>query len=266
MILNILDIDVSFIENYQKLTFASLDFFHFEWFPNLSSGQENLLFQFANFYSLILDRTTKKLKDNIFIFIDEGENTLHPNWQKKYIKYLVDFFSKNFTQKINLIFATHSPFILSDLPKENVIFLERYKEDDDEVKNGNQKIGNCKNATKNIELKTFGANIHTLLSDGFFMSDGLMGEFAKNKIEEIKKFYELIQKLQNKGKIKKELWKKSYEKRKTRFGNIQKIIGEPFLQTIIKNYLDELEILFNGKKEFLDKEIKRLEELRKELK
>ncbi|WP_419672990.1 hypothetical protein [Aliarcobacter butzleri] len=46
-------------------------------------------------------------------------------------------------------------------------------------------------------------------------------------------------------------------KKKKIFENIQKIIGEPFLQTIIKNYLDELEIFFNEsykkKKEFLDK-------------
>lgn len=203
---------------------------------------------------------------NTLFLYDEVETSFHPDLQKKVIEQSIKIFKSFPKYHFNLVFATHSPFILSDIPKENVIFLEKYKEDDDEVKKDIQKIGNCKNVSKDIELKTFGANIHTLLSDGFFMSDGLMGEFAKSKIEEIKKFYELIQKLQNKGKIKKELWKKSYEKRKTRFGNIQKIIGEPFLQTIIKNYLDELEILFNGKKEFLDKEIKRLEELRKELK
>ena len=87
-------------------------------------------------------------------------------------------------KKIHIIFSSHSPFILSDIPKENVIFLEKYKKDEDR----NQKEGNCKNATKDIELKTFGANIHTLLSNGFFMSDGLMGEFAKSKINEILNF------------------------------------------------------------------------------
>ena len=34
-----------------------------------------------------------------------------------------------------------------------------------------------------MEKQTFGANIHTLLSDSFFMEDGLMGEFAKSKID-----------------------------------------------------------------------------------
>ena len=75
-------------------------------------------------------------------------------------------------KNLHIIIASHSPFILSDLPKENIIFLEEGKQ----VKPFKGK-------------QTFGANIHTLLSDGFFMSDGLMGEFAKGKIEEIKDFY-----------------------------------------------------------------------------
>lgn len=35
-----------------------------------------------------------------------------------------------------------------------------------------------------VEKSTFGANIHDLLKDGFFMNKGSIGEFAKNKISE----------------------------------------------------------------------------------
>ncbi len=256
-------IDIKIDDNCEKLiklyhniiSGDNLEFLDFRWIPYLSSGQENLLFQFGNFYKLKQTIYLKdKLKDNLFIFIDEGENTLHPNWQKKYLKYLMDFFNKNFTQKINLIFTTHSPFLLSDLPKENVIFLEKDKQS-----------GLCKNATKDIDIKTFGANIHTLLSHGFFMSDGLMGEFAKSKINEIKKFYEIVKFLEPKNKKYKRILKILYLFKIKKFKHIQSIIGEPFLQTIIKNYLDELEILFNGKKEFLDREIKRLQALQESL-
>ena len=90
------------------------------------------------------------------------------------------------------------------------------------------------------------------------MSDGLMGEFAKSKITEIKDFYEKVKKSKNPKKT----HLKKYNDKKKDFENIQKIIGEPFLQTIIKNYLDELEILFNGKNQFLDNEIKRLQSLK----
>ncbi|MCG3714593.1 AAA family ATPase [Aliarcobacter butzleri] len=236
---------IKYSEFFKCFSFELLSYDSNVIFTELSSGEQNLI----NKYMLILYEV---LFHNIeLILLDEPDVLLHPNWAKKFIKKLVQIITQDSILKekqLHIIMSTHSPFILSDLPKENIIFLKNGKQVNPDI------------------TQTFGANIHTLLSDGFFMSNGLMGEFAKSKIEEIKKFYELIQKLQNKGKIKKELWKKSYEKRKTRFGNIQKIIGEPFLQTIIKNYLDELEILFNGKKEFLDKEIKRLEELRKELK
>ncbi len=268
LILSFDDIDDAFVENYQKITLVGLDFFHFDWFPNLSTGQENLLFQFSNFYSLKLNRfANQKLKENIYIYIDEGENTLHPNWQKKYISYLLEFFNKNFTQKVNFIFSSHSPFILSDLPKENVIFLDKYEKNDDKVKNGKQEIGNCKNVTKETKIETFGANIHTLLSDGFFMKDGLMGEFAKSKINKIIEFHKEVEK-NKKDKNKLEELKKEYEdkennnaNKKELFEHVQKIIGEDYLKQVIKNHIVEIEKLLY-KDEYIDNEINRT---RKEL-
>jgi predicted ATP-binding protein involved in virulence len=163
-------------------------------FSELSSGEKNLLRLIYSIINIINLRLEKKLSTSITLLLDEIENTLHPNWQKKILNYLITLGSL-FDIEVNIIITSHSPFILSDLPKENIIFLEK---------------GVQKQPFKENE-QTFGANIHTLLSHGFFMSDGLMGEFAKSKISEIKKFYELIQKLQNKGKIKKELWKKYLE-------------------------------------------------------
>jgi hypothetical protein len=106
--------------------------------------------------------------EKYFLFIDEFELGLHPNWQKKALSYIIDFF-KMFDIKIDLFITSHSPFILSDLPKENVIFLKKGEQVD-------------------VNINPFGANIHTLLSHGFFMSDGLMGEFAKSKITKILRF------------------------------------------------------------------------------
>ena len=101
--------------------------------------------------------------------------------------------------------------------------------------------GNCKVVDGLKEKKqTFGANIHTLLSDSFFMEDGLMGEFAKGKINEIKEFYEKVVK---EKKTDKNI--EFYNKNQNRFWQVQKIIGEPFLQKIVKNQLEEIEtILF----------------------
>ena len=37
---------------------------------------------------------------------------------------------------------------------------------------------------KDRPQKSFGANIHDLLADSFFIGDGLIGDFAKEKINE----------------------------------------------------------------------------------
>jgi len=164
-----------------ELIVKYIDFFSFDFFnknaqigyKNLSSGERTLFSQFTNIFKTIYQYKF----DNYLIILDEPDNRLHPQWQKEYINLLIKFLKANFKDKnFHIILTTHSPFLISDLPKENIIFLDR------------DKNGNCIVEDGLKEKKqTFGANIHTLLSDSFFMEDGLMGEFAKSKIDEINK-------------------------------------------------------------------------------
>lgn len=172
--LDIKDTDFSFLQSYEKLIQQSEYFWDIGW-RGLSSGEENYLYQFSRLYNLKNSFKNDPYKNlifgqgiakNLILLIDEGEVTLHPQWQKNYIKYLIEFLEKNFTQNIQLVLTTHSPFILSDIPKENITFLEK----------GGQAYP---------DVDTFAANIHTLLSHGFFMRNGLMGEFAKQRLEKI---------------------------------------------------------------------------------
>jgi len=231
-------------------------YINYEWDTKLSSGEFNMI----NLFSVIFYELNKN-PNLVYLLIDEGESFLHPNWQKKYISYIVQFIKDNFpNRKIHLILTSHSPFLLSDIPKQNIIFLDK---DEDE---------NCQVLKHNEVLEkkqTFGQNIHTLLSDSFFMEDGLIGEFSKRKINEIKKLYQLtqnknVQKRLEKVRIK-ELAQKAFNRRKKRLWQIQKIIGEPFLQRVIKNYLDELELLFSDDETLIAKELAEIEERKKEL-
>jgi len=117
---------------------------------------------------------------------------------------------------LHLLFTSHSPFLLSDIPKQNIIFLDK------------DENGNCKVVDGLKEKKqTFGANIHTLLSDSFFMEDGLMGEFAKGKIEDVVSFLRgNDSKINNHGEAKK----------------IINIIGEPVLKMRLETMLDDYKI------------------------
>jgi predicted ATP-dependent endonuclease of OLD family len=152
--------------------------FHYEIPHELSSGEQNLLNFYARFYWAKNEIIQQELGDygikgeRVVIFIDEGEIALHPEWQRKFFKLATQFLSQLFKDRgIQLILTTHSPFVLSDIPKENVIFMKR-----------NKKTGNAEIADLGRE-KTFGANIYSLLSDSFFMENGTIGEFAKEKIE-----------------------------------------------------------------------------------
>jgi len=169
--------------------------------------------------------------NNPIIIIDEIDLYLHPDIIRKIIYIFVNCISGSNIFK-NIILTTHSPFILSDIPKENIIFL----------KDG-------ENVSDEVGIDTFGANIHTLLSHGFFMEDGLMGEFAKKRINEVIKF------LNDKD---------SEIKDKDEAKNIINLIGEPIIKNQLQKMLDSKRL---DKIDEIEKEIEllkhRLEILRK---
>ena len=158
---------------------------------------------------------------------------------------------------VHFIITSHSSFLLSDIPKQNIIFLDTYKKEDKEVKNKEQKIGNCKVLNHGDALskkQTFGANIHTLLTDSFFMEGGLMGEFAKQKINEI------IENLKDK--------EYTYtEKEKTNVLLTIESIGEPFLKSKLldmynRRFIDDHKI---REQKRIDEQIRSLQEKREQL-
>ncbi len=67
-----------------------------------SSGELSLITSIVYLTSIISENTT--------ILIDEPENSLHPKWQKEYIKTLLDIF---YLYQPKFIIATHSPIILN---------------------------------------------------------------------------------------------------------------------------------------------------------
>lgn len=146
-------------------------------FMGLSTGEQRLLRFFADVYYCAA-HLKNNFETNVYVF-DEMDLSWHPEWQRKMIYYIMDLFNKissiekNKNRKFNILFTTHSPFILSDMPKDNVIFL----------KDG-------KNITKEVydkfNLNTFGANIHDLFNSGLFFDCqdcNTLGEFAKQIIQ-----------------------------------------------------------------------------------
>lgn len=105
--------------------------------------------------------------ESALIFIDEGELYYHPEWQRSYIKTLVDNIEYAKTEAIlQVVVTTNSPFIISDILSEDITYLSKEEKDFD---------------------RTFGQNIHKLLKDNFFMSYTI-GAYSQEVIEKIMKW------------------------------------------------------------------------------
>ncbi len=135
-----------------------IEMFNLE-FKGLSSGQQALLNMYSSFYD-VLDKIEDK--KNVLVLMDEPELYFHPEWQRKYIYFIVEFFNTYYKNKnVQIIFTSNSPYVLSDLNNSSVIMMEKEEEN-----------------------KTFAGNIMNLLIDNYFMEDTI-GKFAEEKIKGI---------------------------------------------------------------------------------
>lgn len=168
LISNIFKLKKTSFEIFKMDILVQIDFF------DLSSGERSMISLFSVFYEIEQKRIQgEKIAENLIILIDEGETTFHPEWQRKFLYYLLYYFEELFKveyyKNIQLIFTSNSPFLISDVAKEDIIFLKKNKN------NYEYKFG---------VKQTFGANIHTLLTNSFFM-DSTIGEFANQKIKNV---------------------------------------------------------------------------------
>ena len=163
------DVDVKFSLSHKEDTTIMLS--------GLSSGERqqvysmtSILYHIDNINSVFEDKNNIRVKyRNINIVLEEVELYYHPELQRKFIKYLLDSIKQMSLRNLNgihFIVITHSPYILSDIPRTNVLALRKEKHE-------------------KVVLKTFGANIHEMLKDSFFLSKGAIGAFAMWEITHI---------------------------------------------------------------------------------
>lgn len=177
---------------------------------------------------------TKIVYKNLNVILEEVELYFHPEYQRRFIKYLLDQISNVYlpdSMAINLIFITHSPFILSDIPRQNVLFL----------RDGNH--------DRSMQEDTFGANIHTLLQNGFFLNTVPIGEFAKDKIA---KMFEIL----NKSEI-------VSQEELSMLGREIPLVSEPLLRSQLMRLYSQRKSFENGEYmmriEELERKIQQLE-------
>lgn len=220
-----------FLENTKQNSIKEHFFNYYYGYP-YSSGELAIITMFSRL--LVKSKELSSDIKDICLFLDEPEIFAHPEWQRKFIISLRKGLQILFPNKSIQVFITsHSPYLISDIPKENVFFMERigektYFKDPEGLEN------------------TFAANIHTLARNGFFMTLTI-GEFAKSKIEEV---IEIIN-------------TRKYHENKEYCDYIISIVGEPLIKNKLLSMIDEQESI-QDKIKRKKQELEELENLQNE--
>ena len=139
----------------------------------MSSGERQFLYTCSTFIYHILNllsvQDSRRVRyRNMNLVLDEVEICFHPEYQRQFVFKLIDLLTKlRLTRwcSINILIATHSPFILSDIPQQNILYLEN---------------GECANGKVNVN--PYAANVNDILHQSFFLKDAFMGEFSLRRI------------------------------------------------------------------------------------
>ncbi|MFS4474367.1 hypothetical protein [Chryseobacterium sp. T20] len=179
-------------------------------YNSLSSGEQHLInsiltIVYHNYNLLSVKNGSDLIKyKNINLVFDELELYLHPEYQRVYINNLINVLNK--IQAItnqnniyyNILMVTHSPFILSDIPSQNILKMKDGKPE------------------PNDGINSFAANIYDLLKDEFFLENGAIGAYVSSKITNI-------------------LNKDNIEQQDL---DVVNLIGDPFLKSVIKKKIE----------------------------
>ncbi len=144
----------------------------------LSSGERQFIYTTSTlvYHAMNLKSVPKDIRvsyKNICMVLDEIEICFHPEYQRTFICKFVDLMRRTrLTESfgINVLLVTHSPFVLSDIPQGNVMYL----------KEGHQMTVN--ELLAEDVTNPFCANINDILHQSFFLEKGFTGEFARRKV------------------------------------------------------------------------------------
>lgn len=222
----------------------------FNLFSRLNAGYNEIIKNASGSEWNYLELEKRVYPKELILLLDEPDHGWHLTWQRELVKDLVSYapdiflFPDGSKPQIQIIFSTHSPVSLSDIPEDHVTLLSLKRDDD--VREIRITSG------KELATGTFGANIHDLFKESFFMREGFMGKFAEEKIKAI---------ISELTKSTEEKLVENEEDLKKRIG----LIGEPVLK---QKLLEMLEFKLNktmDEVKLIDQAIKDLEERKRRI-
>ena len=147
-------------------------------YPKMSAGERSSHALWARLFEWIKEHP--KAAENLVLFLDETETTLHPSLQRRLVKNFILFFEELFPEAhVHIVFSTHSPNLLSDIPIGNVVLLRR---DVAASESAAEPVSTCVDTIAECIPNTFGSNVFDLYYRHFKLDDGPVGVFASEKI------------------------------------------------------------------------------------
>ena len=195
-------------------------------FWSLSSGERQIAYVISNFvYHLANINSVHTIQNEVVarlpllkykyinVVFDEIELYFHPDLQRRFLSLIISALRNihiDHVEGVNLLLVTHSPFVLSDIPRSNVLVLSDKEQ---------------------MEGETFCANIHEMLGQSFFMEYS-MGQIAQEEVECIFSRYNAILSGNNQP-ITEEEWQ--------RFQYVSSIVGDEYLHSALERVMKGLE-------------------------
>ena len=197
-------------------------------FSSISSGERQIAYTLSNlmyhlinvdsewndFYRADKDHLEVIKYHYMNVIFDEVELYYHPEMQRQFVSIMLRTLrSVTFAniRGINIMMVTHSPFVLSDIPDNNVL---------------------CLGEGDNSVTKTLGGNIMEMLSSSFFMKNSI-GEAIK---EEISSIVDLYNKAVREGVD----VKSEYNAKRVRMRYVCDNIGDEFLKQMVVRMVNEI--------------------------
>ena len=182
----------------------------------MSAGERQYLYTFSTYIYHVLNllsiqESHRVRYRNINLILDEVEICFHPEFQRRFVYELLGYIKRLFMNRnasFNILIATHSPFILSDIPQSNILYLEDGKMVMSEgIKN------------------PFAANICDILYQSFFLKQGFVGEYARKKIKR------MIERLLPGGYF--------LDDSEAEYHLLMELIGDPFLKMQLQQLYED---------------------------
>ncbi len=170
---------------------------------------------------------------NVCLVFDEAELYYHPEYQRTFITRLVEMLSwchinPQIIRGVNILIASHSPFVLSDVPLSNTLYLDE-------------------GVPKEKKKETFCGNIHEMLGENFFL-DYSIGDVARKNVEDIIMLYN-----RRHDYVSKEDNRKMFLAEKERLEYVAAHVSDEYLKLRVNEMMRELSVLYEGEESLDDK-------------